>query len=230
MQIPWFGIDGFDNMMLYWGGIFVALIIGFLLFVIFLVLYNVITSFIDRYSFFFKLKKLCAGKLLRCEKKHSLLRSFFNSYNGTDLVIYKDEKELYQIKFFPYFIRRKLNVLGTNETLAMRFRFLLWKNTSNWLAELDDYSFTTRRWIFSWFYIFTKYRKCRLDFDNESENRIILVPNKNIRISFFNTRVRQEVDNGVEYVNGSKFYDQKRILEKIKEHKNLPEKGGVCLD
>ena len=33
---------------------------------------------------------------------------------------------------------------ASNETLAMRFRFLLWKNTSNWLAELDDYSFTTR--------------------------------------------------------------------------------------
>jgi hypothetical protein len=68
--------------------------------------------------------------------------------------------------------------------------------------------------------VLTKYRQCRLSFNKEAENRILLVPNKDIRLSFFDGNSKQEVDNGVVYVNGSKFYDEKTLLKKLKEHKN----------
>ena len=47
--------------------------------------------------------------------------------------------------------------------------------------------------------------------------KILLIPHKNCYLTFTATNKMYVVDNGVEFVNGAKFYGQKSFLKKIKD-------------
>ena len=193
-----------------------AVALAILLFIVFIVLLNTVTSIIGRYTFYFKLKKVCFGKTLRCEKKHSLFRSFYNSYRGADLVIWHGEERVYQLKFFPYFIKLKQCTLDRDGVFEMKFRIFLHNAPSMRIPR-----FGKLRSNGQWYHIFSRFRYPTFSFEDYRTESVMLLPSKHTLLEYYMDGKMQSADNGVEFIDSSKFYDQKTFLKKLKEYKKL---------
>ncbi len=220
MKARWYGIDTVDDIGIFLVGS-VLFIIGLMLaFVLAVLLWITLSAVIERYAFYLRLKRACIGKELMCKKQHSLLRSFFGSYDGSDFIIYKNGEELMHLKLFPYFLRGRQCCLYKNGVLERRFSLVFWAKSNYWSLGLSDRELTSWHWYYWWINVFHSYRKTRLGFDKTEAKRVLLLPNENVLFKFHDGNALREVDNSVPFTDGSLFYGQKALLKKLYEERS----------
>lgn len=170
-----------------------------------------------------KLKNISSLNKALYTKLHFACSPFFKSYEGADIIIESQNNKKYRIKFFPFFTdgkfvsvykderkdRIKVNIihnfsLGTTYSEG-RVRFKA--PDGDQMVTLTGLSVK---------------RNLNMDFGEDRSNDvtdIIVYSRKVNRFLFADNKQNHAivVDNGIEYTDGSLFYSDKMISDKLNE-------------